>query len=62
MCMDAGYGFTMAGLLGDPLIQLMMRSDGVTERAHAELLSRVRDTLVARNGTQADSGMQAAGG
>ena len=50
MCMDTGYRLTMAAMLGDPLIQLMRRSDGITEEAHAELLHRVRDTLVARLG------------
>ncbi len=45
MCMDAADGLTMASLLGDPLIRMMMRSDGVSERAHAELWDRARDAL-----------------
>lgn len=48
MCMDAADGLTMAGMLADPLIQMMMRSDGVSDRAHAELWDRARDALAAR--------------
>ena len=50
MCMNGKYGLTMDAMLGDPLIQLMMRSDGVSQQEHAELLHRVRDTLIARHG------------
>ena len=52
MCMNVECGLTMAGMLGDPLIQAMMRSDGVTQEAHTELWERVRDALVARFGME----------
>ncbi len=45
---NADSEFTMAGLLADPLIQTMMRSDGVTDRAHAELWERTRLATIAR--------------
>ncbi len=48
MCANAEYGLTMAGLLSDPLIQLMMRSDGVDHRDHADLWERTRETVIAR--------------
>lgn len=48
MCTNAECGLTMAGLLGDPLIQLMMRSDGVTKEVHADLWQRTHDVLTAR--------------
>jgi hypothetical protein len=39
---------TFASLLHDPLIRLVMLSDGVTEDAMVALLSRVRQSLAAR--------------
>ena len=39
---------TFAGLLHDPLIRLVMLSDGVTEDALAALMNRVRRSLAAR--------------
>ena len=53
MCANAECGLTMAGLLSDPLIQAMMRSDGVTHQAHADLWERAREAVVARIAEQA---------
>ncbi|HET6609393.1 MAG TPA: hypothetical protein VFG62_22160 [Rhodopila sp.] len=39
---------TLATLLHDPLVQLVMRSDNVSERDHTELLFRVKGTLEMR--------------
>ncbi|MDB6164695.1 MAG: hypothetical protein JWL98_2127, partial [Xanthomonadaceae bacterium] len=39
---------TLAALLQDPLIQMVMRSDKVSESDHSALLHRVKDTLIAR--------------
>jgi hypothetical protein len=48
MCVNTDYGLTMDGLLSDPLIQMMMRSDGVTHQAHAELWERAREATGAQ--------------
>jgi hypothetical protein len=48
MCANHDCELTMNGLLNDPLIQMMMRSDGVSHQEHAELWERTRDTVVAR--------------
>ncbi len=48
MCTNTECGLTMAGLLDDPLIRLMNRSDGVTDQAHADLWEHTRETLIAR--------------
>lgn len=48
MCARADYDVTFASLLHDPLIRLVMLSDGVTEDAMAALMNRVRRSLVAR--------------
>jgi hypothetical protein len=48
MCMTANSTLTLAGLLQDPLIQMMMRSDKVSASDHAELLHRVKNSLIAR--------------
>ncbi|HVY16664.1 MAG TPA: hypothetical protein VHB27_15675 [Rhodopila sp.] len=40
---------TLATLLRDPLVQLVMRSDNVSEKDHAELLYRVKGTLELRS-------------
>ncbi|MGE0418330.1 MAG: hypothetical protein AB7O80_16125 [Acetobacteraceae bacterium] len=39
---------TFTALLRDPLIQMVRRSDGVSEEDFADLLHRVRDSLIAR--------------
>ncbi|WP_428538514.1 hypothetical protein [Rhodopila sp.] len=48
MCALTSSTLTLAGLLQDPLVQLVMRSDKVSESDHSELLHRVKDTLTAR--------------
>ena len=48
MCTLTSSTLTLAGLLQDPLVQLVMRSDKVSESDHSELLHRVKDTLTAR--------------
>jgi hypothetical protein len=48
MCTTTYGTLTLAAMLKDPLIQAMMRSDGVSERDHAALLFRVKDTLAER--------------
>ena len=47
MCANTDYGLTIDGLLNDPLIQMVMRSDGVTQQAHADLWERAREATVA---------------
>jgi hypothetical protein len=54
MCGNGDYGLTMADLLQDPLTQLLMRSDGVTAEAHADLWERIREALAARFAMQPD--------
>ncbi len=48
MCTKTITTLTMASLLQDPLIQLVMRSDNVSESDHSALLHRVKETLIAR--------------
>lgn len=48
MCTTTISTLTLAGLLQDPLIQMVMRSDNVSESDHSALLHRVKDSLVAR--------------
>ena len=48
MCTTTISTLTLAALLQDPLIQLVMRSDNVSDKDHSELLFRVKDTLVSR--------------
>jgi len=48
MCTTTYDTLTLANMLGDPLIQAMMRSDGVSENDHAALLFRVKDALAER--------------
>ena len=52
MCINAECGLTMAGLLSDPLIQMMMRSDGVSQQEHADLWERTREAAIARYAMQ----------
>lgn len=49
MCTTTISTLTLASLLRDPLIQLVMRSDNVSEADHSELLHRVQSTLFARD-------------
>ncbi len=48
MCTTTISTLTLAALLQDPLIQMVMRSDNVSYEDHSELLFRVKDSLVAR--------------
>jgi hypothetical protein len=48
MCTTTFGTLTLAAMLSDPLIQAMMRSDGVSERDHETLLFRVKDVLAGR--------------
>jgi hypothetical protein len=48
MCTTTISTLTLAGLLQDPLVQMVMRSDKVSESDHSELLHRVKDSLTAR--------------
>jgi hypothetical protein len=48
VCARADYDEAFTSLLHDPLIRLVMLSDGVTEDAMAALLSRVSQSLAAR--------------
>jgi hypothetical protein len=51
MCAMAEGSLTLATLLHDPLVQLVMRSDNVSEKDHMELLFRVKGTLEMRDRT-----------
>ncbi len=48
MCTTTISTLTLAALLQDPLVQMMMRSDKVSVSDHSDLLYRVRDSLIAR--------------
>ena len=48
MCMTTVDTFTMAAMLADPLTQMVMRSDGVSEQDFSELLQRIQRQLAAR--------------
>jgi hypothetical protein len=50
MCTTTFGTLTLAAMLEDPLIQAVMRSDGVSERDHRALLYRVKDKLTERFG------------
>jgi hypothetical protein len=49
MCAMAEGSLTLTTLLHDPLVQLVMRSDNVSEKDHTELLFRVKGTLEMRD-------------
>ena len=51
MCTTTSGTLTLAALLQDPLIQMVMRSDNVTDKEHSELLHRVQNSLIAREAT-----------
>lgn len=50
MCTTTTGTLTLAGLLQDPLVRMVMRSDNVSEADHSELLHRVQQSLIARSG------------
>lgn len=49
MCMTTISTLTLTGMLQDPLIRLVMHSDGVSEQDFSELLFRTKQTLLARD-------------
>lgn len=49
MCTTTISTLTLASLLQDPLILMVMRSDNVSVADHSELLHRVKDSLIARS-------------
>ncbi len=53
MCTTTNSTLTLAALLRDPLIQLVMRSDNVSESDHSDLLYRVKAALAARSSVPA---------
>jgi hypothetical protein len=55
MCEATIGTLTLAAMLRDPLIQMVMRSDNVSADDHSELLFRVKDTLAARAAMLADT-------
>lgn len=48
MCTATSGTLTLDWMLSDPLIQAVMRSDGVSARDYQALLFRVKDTLAER--------------
>jgi hypothetical protein len=48
VCAGSGYKVASTDLLRDPLIRLVMESDGVTEQAMIALVEQVRLSLAAR--------------
>ena len=48
MCTTTSGALTLEGMLSDPLIQAVMRSDGVSRHEYEALLFRVKDTLAER--------------
>ncbi len=50
MCTSTPGTLTLEGMLRDPLIHAVMRSDGVSTREYEALLFRVKDTLAERHG------------
>ena len=48
MCVGLNDDEGLTGLLRDPLVRLVMQSDGVTEQAMAAVLAQLRRSLAAR--------------
>jgi hypothetical protein len=48
MCTTTDSTLTLAQLLQDPLVHLVMRSDNVSEKDHSALMLRVQECLMAR--------------
>ncbi len=59
MCTTTISTLTLAALLDDPLIQMVMRSDNVSEADHSDLLHRVKQSLVARESAVEPAGQTA---
>jgi hypothetical protein len=58
MCTTTISTLTLASMLQDPLILMVMRSDNVSQEDHSELLHRVKDSLIARSYVE-DAALQA---
>ncbi len=52
MCTTTISTLTLASLLQDPLVLMVMRSDNVSQEDHSELLHRVKESLIARSYAQ----------
>jgi hypothetical protein len=52
MCTGTISTLTLTTLLRDPLIQMVMRSDNVSNEDYSQLLYRVQDSLIARAAEQ----------
>lgn len=52
MCTTTISTLTLASLLQDPLVQMVMRSDNVSAEDHSELLNCVKDSLMARSSAE----------
>jgi hypothetical protein len=50
MCTTTISTLTLASLLQDPLVLMVMQSDNVSQEDHSALLHRAKDWLVARAG------------
>lgn len=48
MCTTTDSTLTLAQLLRDPLVRLVMQSDNVSEEDHSALMIRVQECLLAR--------------
>jgi hypothetical protein len=48
MCTPTDRTLTLAQLLQDPLVRLVMQSDNVSEQDHSALMLRVQECLMAR--------------
>jgi hypothetical protein len=48
VCARANYDEAFTSLLHDPLIRLVMASDGVTDDAMVDLMTQVRQSIAAR--------------
>ena len=59
MCTTTISTLTLATLLQDPLVQMVMRSDNVSDEDHSELLYRVKHALNTRS-SRPEVGLQAA--
>ena len=52
MCMTSTGTLTLSAMLTDPLIRMVMRSDGVSEEDFSALLFRVKDALEQRHASE----------
>jgi hypothetical protein len=52
MCTTTISTLTLASLLQDPLVLMVMRSDNVSQEDHSALLHRAKDWLMTRTGLE----------